>query len=123
VRILMAGTEEGTEEISDLLGDPDIEIVGWVENADETTEMIDALQPDVLVAEASAIDAVRKLASPPLIVLLPPRDRRQGTMLGDGPGSQSGLLRTCVALAAATPRLNQIKATRTVNGSGRGYSD
>jgi hypothetical protein len=119
----MAGTEELTEEISNLLSDPDVEIVGWVENADETTEMIDALQPDVLVAEASAIGAVRELASPPLIVLLPPRDRLQGTVLGDGPRSQVGLLRTCVALASATPRLSQIKATRTVNGNGRGYSD
>ncbi len=103
MRILLAARDGQAEDVADLLRDPDVEILGRAESADETVEMLDALQPDVLVADPTFTEAAGRVASSATIVFLPPSRGR-----GDHRGAEDGsgpldLLRTCVALGSATP--------------------
>ncbi len=103
MRILLAARDGQSENVAELLRDPDVEILGRAESADEAVEMFDALQPDVLVADSTFIEAARRVASSATIVFLPPsrgRGNHRGTEDGSG---QLELLRTCVALGSATP--------------------
>ena len=118
MRVLLAGKEDHTQELFELLDDDVVEIVGWADGADAATELIDAFQPDVLVADATLTDAARRLASSAAIVFLPPwPGASNGTAPGDGPTARLDLLGMCLALASATPGPSPIHAAPDTNGS------
>ncbi len=112
MRVLLAGSNGQAAEVAELLRDPDVEILGRAESADETREMLDTLQPDLLVVDAAFTEAMGRVPASTPTVFLPRRRGRDDDGAEDGSG-QLELLRTCVALGSAVPLSSEIEATET----------
>ena len=116
MRILIAG-RNGHEEVAELLRDPDVEILGRAESPDETREMLDTLQPDLLVVDSAFTEAVGRVASSATVVFLPSSPSSDDHVGAEDGSGELELLRTCVALGSATPRLSEVQGSRDLNGN------
>jgi DNA-binding NarL/FixJ family response regulator len=117
LRVLLAGRNGQAAEVAELLRDPDVEILGRAESTTEAMEMLDALQPDVLVADSTFIEAARRIASSATVVFLPSSPGRNNHVGPEDGSGQLELLRTCVALGSATPLLSEVQGSQDLNGS------
>ena len=117
MRVLLAGRNGHAAEVAELLRDPDVEILGRAESTNEAMEMLDSLQPDVLVADSTYNEAARRVASSATIVCLRSSGGRDDHTGVEDESGELELLRTCVALGSATPRLSEVQASRDLNGS------